>query len=256
MHNNRTVKTVLGFCGVAALLTAVMLCLNGVLALRDAAALRKSDAMPPQADLLSPDTEQIPLVSAFWQRAHFDTDATFFGSETAGDAVEISYETLLSPYRTLYEAGVLPESLWQTVQAQLTGAKAPENAALQIPGKLKFCKMYGGSCQVELFCDTVTAFSLFEQSGAPQTLDDHGIAQAYLQYLGLNGLVDWREIPLQSVEGWSGCALYSERAQLYVQVLTDARPLNGVYFTCGVSTLSPQAAAQRISETATAETME
>ncbi|MEG1873491.1 MAG: hypothetical protein RR194_05535, partial [Ruthenibacterium sp.] len=68
--------------------------------------------------------------------------------------------------------------------------------------------------------------------------------------------VDWREIPLQSVEGWSGCALYSESAQLYVQVLTDARPLNGVYFTCGVSTLSPQAAAQRISETATAETME
>ncbi|MEG2931805.1 MAG: hypothetical protein RR825_08450, partial [Ruthenibacterium sp.] len=114
MHNNRTVKTVLGFCGVAALITAVMLCLNGALALRDAAALRKSYAMPPQADLLSPDIEQIPLVSAFWQRAHFDTDNAFFGSETAGDAVEISYETLLLPCRALYEAGVLPEPFWQT----------------------------------------------------------------------------------------------------------------------------------------------
>lgn len=199
---------------------------DGVAALQDAAARRKTAEVPP---FFSEPADILPLVQAFWRRAYFYEENRY--DSGTPEALSDQPTAWLGQ---LLEAGALPEELYRaalTNQAdQLEswiGVEGIDGPAWRNDGPLGFTRLTQFDCDVECWEDTVVSLNLSLPYGealpAAPALDLDALLDAYLAYCGLDGLEDWQPMEKSPDPQCRQRMLYSPEAQLYALIQLDTR---------------------------------
>lgn len=227
-------KTLAAAACVLALLVLVQLGLGLVWTMRDNSLFGRVHPRGLGAEELAPEAEENPMVRALWDKQLYYDNTAYAMEEYDSNlrrADAAASKARLEAYKALGEAGVLPENACRAVVQ--TAQPASDSVAV--------AAVFTRVNEMLLYQGTAVSTYVMVADGAADDFDLAAACNAYVQYLGLEGLADWQPATLFEVAGMHSAALYSSGAQMLAQIVVDTRTTEGDSISCVLSPLSRQA---------------
>ncbi|MEG1447016.1 MAG: hypothetical protein RSC58_07085 [Ruthenibacterium sp.] len=218
--------------GVLLLLIGALFCCNAFLRAQDAVMLKTVYPREKADGTLTKQAEDIPVIRAIYELNTFhDKENLFHETGAAPDMLtEVSPEAAQKVITQLAQAKVFPKSMEKTLEQTIENSKYHNLRKTETD----FSMLYGSNYQIMRYQENrVTEASFVTAEKKPPAIDAEAAVDAYLAYLGMDGLPDWEYAETADISGQTGAAKYSKSAQLYVMAVLDTRYESGYGVTLG-----------------------
>ena len=234
-------KTIVKISGMAlcvlVLLVATLFCCDFAMRAQDTKMLKTVYPREKASGTLATQAEDIPVIRAIFELNQFYDEQTLF-HETGAEPQMLSHAAkgaANAAVKGLIAANVFPKTMQKTLENTTLAntAKQGEYGMLR-KTETDFSLLYGGSYTIQRYRENlVTRASFQTKEKIAEKLDVEAAVDAYIAYLGMDGLPDWKPADIAGFTGQIAAARYARSAQLYVMVSVDTRGTMGDTVTLG-----------------------
>ncbi|MEG0167825.1 MAG: hypothetical protein RR709_08155 [Ruthenibacterium sp.] len=232
MKMKNFIQNTAAILGVVLLLIGTLFCCHAFLRMQDAAMLKTVYPREKTGGTLTTQAEDIPVIRAIYELNAFHDKANLFHETGAAPDMltAVSPNAAQDAITQLAQAKVLPEDMAKTLEQTVQSSNYHNFRKTETD----FSMLYGDNYQITRYQENrVTEAFFVTAEKKPPTFDAEAAVDAYLTYLGMDGLPDWERVETADIDGQTGAAKYSKSAQLYVMAAVDTRYESGYGVTLG-----------------------